>query len=198
MLPSKSHYRCQCSLNLALFKNKKGTCFLNEKCKQIIRLNCSENDMCKLDLQSRYTASSKLGNLRALYGWKRGEATKEEFRNTALASRGGARKIKAHVETWKSRARKSFYNYRGSMRTGNVFLGTWWDGDWEQSAWIYHRWILLCRQTNFGGNLAAFGDQGTVVDNVFLSLKKAFGTSTVLSMLGVCGGMVVSGGQSEG
>lgn len=41
--------------------------------------------MCKLDLWSRYTASTKLGNLRVLYGWKRGEAAKEEFRNTALA-----------------------------------------------------------------------------------------------------------------
>lgn len=30
----------------------------------------------------------------------------------------------------------------------------------------------------FGGNLAAFGDQGTAVDNVFLSLKKAFGISS--------------------
>lgn len=55
--------------------------------------------MCKLDMQSRYTASSKLGNLRALYGWKRGEATEEEFRNTALACRDGVRKMKAHVET---------------------------------------------------------------------------------------------------
>lgn len=55
--------------------------------------------MCKLDLQSRYTASTKLGNLRALYGWKRGEAAKEEFRNTVLACRDGVRRIKAHVGT---------------------------------------------------------------------------------------------------
>lgn len=55
--------------------------------------------MCKLDLQSRYTASSKLGNLRALYGWKRGQTTKEEFRNTALACRDGVRKIKVHIST---------------------------------------------------------------------------------------------------
>lgn len=98
---------------------------MDETCKQIIRLNCSGNDMCKLDLQSRYTASTKLGNLRALYGWKRGEAAKEEFRNTALACRDGVRRIKAHVGTWMSRVRKSFYSYRGGMRTGNVFLGTW-------------------------------------------------------------------------
>lgn len=101
MLSSKSHYRCQCSLSLALFKKKKKKkpYFLNETCKQIIRLNCSGNDMCKLDLQSRYTASSKLGNLRELYGWKRGEATKEEFRNIALACRDSVRNIKAHAET---------------------------------------------------------------------------------------------------
>lgn len=99
MLPSKSHYRCQCSLSLALFKKKKKTFFLNETCKQIIRLNCSGNDMCKLDLQSCYTASSKLGNLREWNGWKRGEAAKEEFRNTALACRDSVRKIKAQVET---------------------------------------------------------------------------------------------------
>lgn len=55
--------------------------------------------MCKLDLQSRYTASSKLGNLREWNGWKRGEAAKEEFRNTALACRDSVRKIKAQVET---------------------------------------------------------------------------------------------------
>lgn len=46
-----------------------------------------------------YTASSKLGNLRARYGWKEGEAAKEEFRNTALACRDGVGKIKAQVET---------------------------------------------------------------------------------------------------
>lgn len=33
--------------------------------------------MCELDLWSHYTVSSKLGNLRAWYGWKEGEATKE-------------------------------------------------------------------------------------------------------------------------
>lgn len=55
--------------------------------------------MCELDLWSRYTVSSKLGNLRAWYGWKEGEATKEKFGNTALARRGGVRKIKAQVET---------------------------------------------------------------------------------------------------
>lgn len=51
------------------------------------------------------------------------------------------------------------------------------------------RLILLGRQVQPG-------DQGTMVDNVFLSLNKAF--VTVLSKLGVCGGMVVSGGQAEG
>lgn len=52
-----------------------------------------------------------------------------------------------------------------------------------------------CVGIHFGENLAALEKQGTVVDNVFLNLNKTFGTSpTVLSKLGVCGGMVVSGG----
>lgn len=36
---------------------------------------------------------------RATYGWKKGEAAKEEFGNPALARRDGVRKIQAQVET---------------------------------------------------------------------------------------------------
>lgn len=36
---------------------------------------------------------------RARYGWKKGEAAKEEFGNPALARRDGVRKIQAQAET---------------------------------------------------------------------------------------------------
>jgi len=72
---------------------KKPHFFLNETWKQIIRLNCSGNEVCELDLWRCCAASSELGNLRAWYG------RKEELRNTALARRDGVRRTEAQAET---------------------------------------------------------------------------------------------------
>lgn len=150
--------------------------------------------MCELYLWSRYTASSKLGNLRASYGWKDGGATKEEFGNTALACRGGARKIKVQVGTWMSRARKSFYYCIGRMRTGNVFLGTWSRRRWPGTVSMNLVWINPACPSRFTLvktclDLRMRGEQWTSFPSVLTRLWAL--PPTGLFKLGGCGGMVV-------
>lgn len=93
-----------------------------------------------------------------------------------------------------SRARKSFYRCTGSMRTGNVFLGTWRRRRWRGTVSVNLAQLEPACPSRFPLvktwlDMGMRGDQWPLFPSVLTRLSAL--PPTALLKLGGCGGMVV-------